>query len=186
MKNNLVKTIAATVIGAVLFFVLGRFISVPLGISGTYISLQYGLLAFISAIYGPIAGMLTGLIGHFFIDFKGSIPDVCWSWVIASSFFGCMTGFMTRKYTLADGEFSKHDASGFNISQALAHLLAWVLIAPVLDIVLNSEPVKKVFLQGLAVAGVNIVTTCVVGTLLLFVYAAFKPKKGSLKNKKDF
>jgi hypothetical protein len=33
-------------------------------------------------------------------------------------------------------------------------------------------------------AGLNIAATAVVGTLLLFAYAAAKPKKGSLKKEK--
>ena len=63
-------------------------------------------------------------------------------------------------------------------------LLAWVLVAPVLDIVMYAEPANKVFLQGLVSAGINILATGIVGTLLLFAYAAAKPKKGSLKKEK--
>ena len=93
---------------------LGRFVAIPSGIPNTNISIQYGVLAFIAAVYGPIAGLLAGLIGHFLIDFSYGW-GVWWSWVIASAFFGCVMGFLTGKYTLEDGEFSKHDAVGFNI-----------------------------------------------------------------------
>ena len=183
MKNFSVKTIVATGIGAALFFVLGRFVAIPSGVPNTNISIQYGLLAFIAAVYGPVAGLLSGLIGHFLIDFSWGW-GVWWSWVFASAFFGCVMGFLTRKYTLEDGEFSRHDATGFNIGQAIAHLLAWVLVAPVLDIVMYAEPANKVFVQGLVSAGINILATGIVGTLLLFAYAAAKPKKGSLKKEK--
>ena len=183
MKNFSVKTIVATGIGAALFFVLGRFVAIPSGVPNTNISIQYGLLAFIAAVYGPVAGLLSGLIGHFLIDFSYGW-GVWWSGVIASAFFGCAIGLLTRKYTLEDGEFSKHDAVGFIIGQAVAHLLAWGLVAPVLDIVMYAEPVNKVFLQGLVSAGINILATGIVGTLLLFAYAAAKPKKGSLKKEK--
>ena len=40
------------------------------GIPNTNITIQYGILAFIAAVFGPIAGLLSGLIGHFFIDFS--------------------------------------------------------------------------------------------------------------------
>ncbi|MBR6114580.1 MAG: ECF-type riboflavin transporter substrate-binding protein [Oscillospiraceae bacterium] len=180
MKNFSVKTIVATGIGAALFFVLGRFVVIPSPVPNTNISIQYGLLAFIAAVYGPIAGLLAGLIGHFFIDFSWGW-GVWWSWVIASAFFGGVMGLLTRKLTLEDGEFSKKDAVGFNVGQAVAHLLAWVLIAPVLDILMYAEPANKVFIQGLTSAAINIVATGIVGTLLLFAYSAAKPKKGSLK-----
>jgi energy-coupling factor transport system substrate-specific component len=180
MKKFSVKTIVATGIGAALFFVLGRFVAIPSGIPNTNISIQYGLLAFIAAVYGPVAGLLSGLIGHFFIDFSYGW-GVWWSWVISSALFGLAMGFATRKYTLEDGQFSKRDAVGFNVAQVLCNLLAWAVIAPLLDIVMYAEPANKVFIQGLGSAAINALATAVVGTLLLFAYAAAKPKKGSLK-----
>ncbi len=183
MKNFSVKTIVATGIGAALFFVLGRFVAIPSFVPNTNFSIQYGLLAFIAAVYGPVAGLLAGLIGHFLIDFSWGW-GVWWSWVIASAFFGCVTGFLTRKYTLEDGEFSKRDAIGFNVGQLVTHLLAWVVVAPALDIVMYKEPANKVFVQGLMSSAINIIATGIVGTLLLFAYAAAKPKKGSLKKEK--
>ena len=71
-----VKSIVAIGIGAALFFVLGRFVAIPSGVPDTNISIQYGVLAFIAAVFGVIPGILTGLIGHFFIDFS-------WGWVKA-------------------------------------------------------------------------------------------------------
>ena len=117
----------ATGIGAALFFVLGRFVAIPSGIPDTNISIQYGVLAFIAAVYGPLAGLLSGLIGHFFIDFSWGW-GVWWSWVIASAFFGFVMGLVTRKLTLEDGQFSKRDAIGFNLGQLVAHVLAWAVI----------------------------------------------------------
>lgn len=183
MKKFSVKTVVATGIGAALFFVLGRFVAIPSGVPDTNFSIQYGVLAFIAAVYGPIAGLLTGLIGHFFIDFSYGW-GVWWSWVVTSAFFGCAMGFATSKLTLEDGEFSKKDAIGFNVAQIVLHLVSWAVIAPVLDILIYKEPANKVFVQGLVSAGLNIVSTAVVGTLLLFAYAAAKPKKGSLKQEK--
>ena len=180
MKKFSVKTIVAIGIGAALFFVLGRFVAIPSGIPDTNISIQYGVLAFIAAVYGPIAGLLAGLIGHFFIDFSWGW-GVWWSWVIASAFFGCVMGFVTNRFHLEDGVFTKKNAIGFNIGQIIAHLLAWVVIAPVLDIVMYAEPANKVFVQGLVSAASNIVTTAIIGSLLCYAWAAAIPDKGSLK-----
>lgn len=180
MRKITAKTIVATAIGAALFFVLGRFVAIPSGIPDTNISIQYGLLAFIAAVFGPIAGLLAGFIGHFFIDFSWGW-GVWYSWVIASAFFGCVMGFVTKKMKVDEGEFSKKDILIFNVGQIISHVLAWVVIAPVLDIVMYGEPVNKVFVQGLVSAGINIVATAIIGTLLCAAYAAAKPKKGSLK-----
>lgn len=180
MKKFSVKTIVAIGIGAALFFVLGRFVSIPSGIPDTNISIQYGVLAFIAAVFGPIAGLLAGLIGHFFIDFSFGW-GVWWSWVIASAFFGFCMGIATRKMKIDEGEFGKKDILVFNLSQIVCHLLAWVGIAPCLDILMYGEPANKVFVQGLVGGGINILATLIVGTILCVAYAAAKPKKGSLK-----
>ncbi len=180
MKKLSVKTIVATGIGAALFFVLGRFVSIPSGVPNTNISIQYGLLAFIAAVFGPIAGLLSGLIGHFLIDFSFGW-GVWWSWVIASAFVGCAIGFVANKLKIDEGEFGFKDIILFNVCQVIVHIIAWVVIAPILDILMYAEPVNKVFLQGLSGAGLNIVATGIIGTLLCMAYAAAIPKKGSLK-----
>lgn len=179
MKKFSVKTIVATGIGAALFFVIGRFVSIPSGIPNTNISIQYGVLAFIAAVFGPIAGVLAGLIGHFFIDFSFGW-GVWWSWVVTSAFFGFVLGFIANKLKVDEGEFGKKDIVLFNASQAVVHFVSWALVAPILDIVIYAEPANKVFLQGVVSALVNIVATAVVGTILLFAYSKAIPKKGSL------
>ena len=180
MKKFGVKHIVATGIGAALFFVLGRFVAIPSGVPDTNISIQYGLLAFIAAVFGPIAGLLAGLIGHFFIDFSYGW-GVWWSWGISSAIFGCVVGIFGSKLKIDEGEFDKKNIITFNIGQVVAHLAAWAVIAPILDIVMYGEPVNKVFVQGIVSALVNIVTTAVVGTLLCIAYSSAIPKKGSLK-----
>ena len=184
MKRSPVRTIVAIGIGAALFFVLGRFVSIPSPVPNTNITLQYGLLAFMAALFGPVAGLLIGLIGHALIDFSYGW-GIWWSWVIASAVFGFLVGFVSSRLHIADGEFGKKDILTFNLSQIINHIIAWGLIAPVLDIVMYAEPANKVFVQGLVGGLVNIVTTAIIGTLLCLAYAKARPKKGSLQEEKD-
>ena len=183
MKKSPVRTIVAIGIGAALFFVLGRFVAIPSPVPNTNISLQYGLLAFMAAIYGPIAGCLIGLIGHALIDFSYGW-GIWWSWVIASAGFGCLVGLVAGKLRLADGVFDKAGVVRFVLAVVIGHVVAWIAVAPVLDIVMYAEPVNKVFIQGAFAAISNSVTPLIVGLLLCFAYAAAKPKKGSLKEEK--
>lgn len=180
MKNSSVKSIVATGIGAALFFVLGRFVAIPSIVPNTNLCIQYGLLAFISAVFGPIPGALAGLIGHAIIDASWG-GAIWWSWVIASAVFGCLTGLLTRRLKIDEGEFGVKSIIFFNLAQIVAHAVSWILIAPVLDILLFKEPANKVFTQGVVGAGLNILTTAVVGTILCVAYSKAIPKKGSLK-----
>ena len=179
MKKFSVKTIVAIGIGAALFFVLGRFVSIPSPVPNTNISVQYGLLAFMAVVYGPVAGALVGFIGHTLIDFSYGW-GIWWSWVIASGVFGLLLGILSKTMKMEEGEIGKKGLVKFNIGQVLSHAVCWIVIAPVLDILMYSEPVNKVFLQGFAGAAMNAVTTAIVGSLLCVAYAATKPKAGSL------
>ncbi len=179
MKKFSVKTIVAIGIGAALFFVLGRFVAIPSPVPNTNISVQYGLLAFLSVVYGPVAGLLIGLIGHALIDFSYGW-GIWWSWVLASAVFGLLVGFTSKATKLEEGEIGKKGLIKFNISQVICHVISWGLVAPVLDILIFSEPVNKVFTQGLLAGVSNAVTTAIVGSLLCVAYAASKPKAGSL------
>lgn len=175
-----VKTIVAIGIGAALFFVLGRFVAIPSPVPNTTISIQYGLLAFMAACFGPIAGLLIGLIGHFLVDLSWGW-GVWWSWVITSGIFGFLVGLLGNRTRLAWGQFGKKGAINFNIVQALSHIVCWAVIAPVLDILIYAEPANKVFTQGIVAAIVNLITTAIIGTLLCFAWAKAVPDKSSLK-----
>lgn len=180
MKKLSVKSVVAIGIGAALFFVLGK-ISIPTPVANTYISLQYAIQAVFATMFGPVAGLLIGFIGHTLIDATSYGP--WWSWIIASAFAGLVIGLITLKMDLSDGLDAKK-LIRFNVAQVIAHLLAWGLVAPVLDILIYAEPIDKLFAQGLMAAIANIITTGVVGSLLLFAYAKTIVKKGSL-NQED-
>ena len=178
-KKSPVVTIVAIGIGAALFFVLVRFVAIPSPVPNTTISIQYGLLAFMAALFGPVAGILIAFIGHALIDFSYGW-GIWWSWVIASGVAGLVMGLGAKKINV-EKSFGTKEIVTFNITQVIAHLIAWGIVAPVLDILIYSEPANKVFLQGLVGGLANIVTTAIVGTLLCVAYAAAKPKAGSLK-----
>ena len=179
MKKFSVKTIVAIGIGAALFFVLGRFVSIPSPVPNTTISTQYGLLAFMSVVFGPVAGALIGLIGHALIDFSWGW-GIWWSWVIASGVYGLLLGLAAKVLKMDEAQMGKKGLIKFNIVQVVSHVICWGVVAPVLDIVMYNEPLDKLFAQGLFSGISNAVTTAIVGSLLCIAYAATKTKAGSL------
>ena len=179
MKKFSVKTIVAIGIGAALFFVLGRFVAIPSPVPNTNISTQYGLLAFMSVVYGPVAGALVGLIGHALIDFSYGW-GIWWSWVIASGVFGLLMGLSTKVLKMDEADMGKKGLVKFNIAQVVSNLLCWFLVAPVLDVYMMGEPWDKLLSQGLLAGVSNAVTTAIVGSLLCVAYASTKTKAGSL------
>lgn len=59
-----VKHIVAIGIGAAVFFVLKRFVTIPTGFPNTDIATAYPFLALLGVVYGPIVAGLAGFIGH--------------------------------------------------------------------------------------------------------------------------
>ena len=179
MKKFSVKTIVAIGIGAALFFVLGRFVAIPSPVPNTNISTQYGLLGFLSVVFGPIAGALIGLIGHALIDFSYGW-GIWWSWVIASAVFGLLVGIGAKITKMNKAEIGKKGLIKFNIVQVISHVICWGVVAPALDILFYNEPLEKLFAQGLFAGISNAVTTAIIGSILCIAYAATKTKDGSL------
>ena len=92
---------------------------------------------------------------------------------------GGLIGFIG--HTLIDLSWGgKKQVAFFALANIVAHLLAWILVAPVLDIAIYAEPVKKVFAQGAFAAVSNSITAVVVGGLLVLAYTRTIAKKGSL------
>ena len=105
MGNKLsIKTIVAIGIGAAVFMILGRFGSITSGIPNTNIETCYAFLALMAILYGPVAGVAIGFIGHALKDlvFYGS---PWFSWVIASASIGLIIGLAWKKLKVNEGEF---------------------------------------------------------------------------------
>ncbi|MDO5517125.1 MAG: ECF-type riboflavin transporter substrate-binding protein [Clostridium sp.] len=181
MKNDKlnIKTIVAIGIGSAVFMILGRFASIPTGIPNTEIQTAYAFLALMAIIYGPVVGCSIGFIGHTLKDLTAyGTPWL--SWIIASASVGLVIGLAWKKISIEDGEFSRKQVIIFNITQVIANVVAWAVIAPSLDVLIYAEPANKVYIQG-AVAGIsNTITIGVVGTILLNLYSKTRVKKGSL------
>lgn len=174
MKRFTVKDAAVTAIGTALFFVLGRFVSIPSPVPTVNICVQYGLLAFLAVVFGPVTGTLAGLLGHILIDL--SAGGLTWSWILATAAFGALMGVLSNVLRLSAAGQDKERLIRFNLCQVAVHVVCWAGIAPVLEILLYAETIDKIFEQGLTAGIANAITTAIVGSLLLVAYAAAKPK----------
>lgn len=174
-----VKTVVAIGIGAAIFIVLGMFGSIPTGIPNTNLDTSYGLLSMMAAIFGPLAGLLIGLIGHALKD-TFMYGSAWWSWVICSALVGFLIGLFVKKFGVEDGKFGIKQAVLFNVVQIVSNAICWFGLAPTLDILIYGEPANKVYTQGLVAGTVNMIVMLVLGTALLFGYSATRQKASSL------
>ena len=179
MFNFSTKTLVATGLGAALFVLMFMYIKVPTGFPDTYIQTAYGVGAFFAALFGPVAGFLIAFIGHAVSD-AVQYGSPWWSWVIASGVDCFLIGLCYSKLKVNEGIFGGKDIALFNVWQIAANALSWLVLAPVLDIVIYSEPASYVFTQGIIATITNAISAGVIGTLLLLVYTKTRSKKGSL------
>lgn len=170
-----VKRIAAVGAGAVLFFLLGRFVVISSPIDTVNICVQYGLLGFLAVAFGPLVGILSGLLGHILIDLPAG--ELCWSWILATTAFGGLVGALANITGLRADGLTGEDLIRFNLIQVAAHVVCWAGVAPVLEILLYNESMDRIFEQGLTAALSNAVTTAVVGSLLLLGWSALRRKR---------
>jgi energy-coupling factor transport system substrate-specific component len=174
-----VRTVVAIGIGAALTFVFMKFVRLPSPVPATYLILSPAIIAIFAGIFGPIAGFLIALIGHVISDLTGG--GVWWSWAIANGIFGLLVGTFWKFYRLDEGDFTFKNCLIFNAVQILANAIAWIGIAPTLDILIYAEPADKVYLQGLAAGAMNAGVVLILGSILAFGYSKTRTKAGSLK-----
>ncbi|WP_069789089.1 ECF-type riboflavin transporter substrate-binding protein [Streptococcus pasteurianus] len=179
MKNNSIKTVVATGIGAALFIIVGTLINIPTPIPNTNIQLQYAVIALFAVIYGPTVGFFSGFIGHALKDAL-QYGSPWWTWVLVSGLIGLAIGLLAKKINIEKSPLTVKDYVWFNAVQIIANVFGWALIAPYGDILIYSEPASKVFAQGILSAAINSLTIAIGGSLLLAVYSKTRTQSGSL------
>ena len=179
-KKFPIKHVVAAGIGTALFIVLTE-VQIPLVIvPNTALQVRAALLAFLAAVFGPVVGGIVGLLGHALGDafFYGG---VWWSWVFPDAIFGIIVGLFAKKFLVTEGGFAGKQIILFNIVQVVANAIAWIVAAPVLDIVIYAEPANKVFAQGALAFLANIIIIAILGTILCIAYSKIGAKSSSLK-----
>ncbi len=173
MKSKFgIKEVVAIGIGTALFVALTE-VQIPLGfIPNTALQPR-------AAVFGPVVGGIVGLLGHALGDalFYGSI---WWSWVFPEMVAGAAIGIFAKKFAIKEGGFGAKEIVLFNIVQIIANAVAWIAVAPILDIVIYAEPAGKVFAQGAWAFLGNIIIIGILGTLIAVGYSKIGGKSSSL------
>lgn len=174
-----IKQVVAMGIGTALFVVL-TMVQIPFPIPNTSLQPRMAILAFFSAIFGPVVGAVIGLLGHALGDaiWYGS---VWWSWVFPEAVVGIAVGLTAKKLAVKEGGFTASKIVLFNVVQVVANALAWIVVAPVLDILVYAEPAKKVFVQGIFAFIGDIIIIGILGSILLAAYSKIASKSSGLK-----
>lgn len=173
------KTIVATGLGAAIFMLLFMYVKIPSPVPNTSFQTAYGLSAFFGVLFGPLAGGLIAFIGHALSDAL-QYGSPWWSWIIASGVASFIFGLGFNKLKVEEGEFETKEMIRFNLIQITGNILAWLILAPTLDIIFYAEPANLVYVQGIAATISNCISAGVIGTALLKVYSMTRTKKGSI------
>ena len=177
-----IKDVMTIIIGTALFLALTT-VNIPLVIIPK-ISLhpRMAVIAFFAAAFGPVVGGFIGFFGHALGDamFNGNIY---WDWVIGETLVGIVIGIYEKHYDLRAGSFNTMNIINFNMIQIIANAAAWLVVAPVLDIIRFREPVTHVIMQGLFAFLGNIIMVAVLGTIFIVAYSHFTEK--SLEDSSD-
>jgi energy-coupling factor transport system substrate-specific component len=175
-----IREVVAMGIGTALFVVLTT-VQIPLGfVPNTALQPRMAIMAFLAGVFGPIVGGVIGLLGHALGDalFYGS---VWWSWVFPEAVVGACIGLFAKKYDIKQGGFTKPGPIIlFNLVQIAANAVAWIVVAPVLDILVYAEPANKVFAQGFFAFLGNIIVIGILGTILAVAYSKVAGRSSEL------
>lgn len=95
------RVIVYAAIGAALYAAAGYysfFAQIP-GTEGVYLRPAYGILTFFGFAFGPVVGLVTGLVGNALADtLTGSGPVLYWHWSIANGLAGLLAGLFGARW----------------------------------------------------------------------------------------
>ncbi len=191
MKDKSIgKSIAAIIVGVILYFGLGRYIAISIPGTNEIANIQGSILAVSGVIYGPVVGVITGLVGQLLIEaswFGLALHSYTWSSIVAAALFGYLIGFFGRALHMRNRRFGGKKVILFNIYQIAANGIAWFLAATILNVLIYKQGMARQLGQGLIVWGTNVLIVAVIGTLLLFFYSRTgkKQPKSQKKQKEE-
>ena len=125
MKNNSIKTVVATGIGAALFIIIGTLINIPTPIPNTNLQLQYAVVALFAVVYGPTVGFFSGFIGHALKDAL-QYGSPWWTWVLVSGLIGLSIGLVAKKIKIEKGQLTEKDLVWFNSAHRM--VIFWFIV----------------------------------------------------------
>ncbi len=181
-KKSLIstKTVVAIGLGAALYYALS-YISIPIG-PNTSLRPAVALLTIIGAMFGPIAGLFAGFIGHALFDAL-SYGSVWWSWVALSAVLGLSQGliFADKSFSVSAGQINKKHIV-MMYAYTIIGIVAAGLIAYAGDVFMYGEPADKVWIQ-IALASVsNFLVVAVIGVPVVIAIAKSNARKTGLEN----
>ena len=168
------KIVVSIICGAVIFTLMHLLCQIPTPISNLTIQLAYAVGGLLSVVFGPVIGALSAFLGHFIADELQGVPGM--SWIIASAVACFFTGLCGTRLKLEEGIFTIQDAILYNVFQISGNILAWIMLAPALDIAMFTELGDLVVVQGIWRAISNMLTMGILGTPLLLLYSKFRAK----------
>src|SRR5699024_1431935 len=126
--------------------------------------------------------LFRSLIGHILIDATGF--GIWLSWEISSGVFGLVVGLLLLRTATEDGVFDRALALRFTLAVVIAHALAWLVVAPLGDVLIYSDPANQHWVQGRLAFEAHAVTAAVLGLIILSLYARTRTRTGSLSRER--
>ena len=182
MNKLSTKLVVAIGIGTALYGILGLwgFTIAP----NTFIKPGLAILTIFGALFGPVAGLLIGLIGHTVTD-TISGGGIWWGWVLSSGIIGFAMGLIQKRggFNVKNGSFSKGDISYLAITGLVGIVIA-IIFAGVFDIIVMGEPFDKIVIQVLGATIADVIVFLVLGLPITIGLAKSNKKHTHLKIEK--
>jgi len=168
------KKMLYTLGAIVAFYMTARYALIPTGVKGVYIFLQYWILVYMAARFGPVSGGLTGFFGHLLFECSKN-DSIKWSWIIGSTILGILIGVLVKKYEVDITMTSEKGVRmKFAVINIISQLLVWCIIVPILNMTMYHMSFWNAMKRG-AFAAVNDIITSVIW-LDIFLYSFGKAK----------
>lgn len=178
-KNSAAKCVVGTVIGTAVFVALTK-VQIPIPfVQNTSLQVRVCILTLVAMYFDPITAFIVGFAGHALGDamFYGG---AWWSWVIPDGIMGGIMGLAALRCQFGRLTSPASASMLLYFVQFVVNMVAWAVVAPILDVLIYGEEMFSVLYQGLNAALGNIITCGALCTPIVAGCAFYRKSSGAI------
>ncbi len=159
--------VMAGIVGAVYFFLIGKYATIASGIAGVQIQLEYTLLYLMATQYGLVTGAMIGAIGGSALLFTSDITN-SGTWVLVTALLGTLIGLLSEKMQVNPFESSKRTILRYIGLCFLTTMLLYGILGPAVNVLLLGDTAAPAFRIGRYAGMVIGIPMVLIGGLLTY------------------
>ncbi len=151
--------------------------------TGFVVHVKGAVVTFVSALCGPVAGVLVGALSSICFDMIAA-RELRYGMFVAYALYGYFVGKFASKYGIREGNFNIINIANFNCIQMCANIMVFVLFVPLVRVIAHKTSIAATIKEALKITICNIMIGFVIITGVFLVISSVVKNIKSMESNK--